>query len=318
MAQRLFDEIKRLIDDTLSGVHTAMPGTITSANGMTASVKPSVTFRTADGKSMAYPSISGCPIVLPMSANGKIGVAFPVSAGDACLIVCCESTLSQWQSGNYTSGLRFGLSNAICVPCLLKSAPAAVSKAKAKNAAILFSEENEILAGKDEIHVKFKDTVNVKIDDDGIVGDVNKIAKASVKEDEILASLNDTTKVSIKKNEVTAEAGDEDHSAVIKNDGATLKCVDAQATVSEDEASLQLNEDTGIKISEGNLKATVGGNAKIELTETSGEVSVGEKSIKVGSGAAGIYYDGGHYIEVKADETYVEGDLHVGGSLIGG
>lgn len=262
MAQRLFDEIKRLIDDTLSGVHTAMPGTITSANGMTASVKPSVTFRTADGKSMAYPSISGCPIVLPMSANGKIGVAFPVSAGDACLIVCCESTLSQWQSGNYTSGLRFGLSNAICVPCLLKSAPAAVSKAKAKNAAILFSEENEILAGKDEIHVKFKDTVNVKIDDDGIVGDVNKIAKASVKEDEILASLNDTTKVSIKKNEVTAEAGDEDHSAVIKNDGATLKCVDAQATVSEDEASLQLNEDTGIKISEGNLKATVGGNAK--------------------------------------------------------
>lgn len=171
MAQRLFDEIKRLIDDTLSGVHTAMPGTITSANGMTASVKPSVTFRTADGKSMAYPSISGCPIVLPMSANGKIGVAFPVSAGDACLIVCCESTLSQWQSGNYTSGLRFGLSNAICVPCLLKSAPAAVSKAKAKNAAILFSEENEILAGKDEIHVKFKDTVNVKIDDDGIVGD---------------------------------------------------------------------------------------------------------------------------------------------------
>jgi len=92
--------------------------------------------------------------------------------------------------------------------------------------------------------------------------------------------------VSIKKNEVTAEAGDEDHSAVIKNDGATLKCVDAQATVSEDEASLQLNEDTGIKISEGNLKATVGGNAKIELTETSGEVSVGEKSIKVGSGAA--------------------------------
>lgn len=91
MAQRLFDEIKRLIDDTLSGVHTAMPGTITSANGMTASVKPSVTFRTADGKSMTYPSISGCPIVLPMSANGKIGVAFPVSAGDACLLSAAKA-----------------------------------------------------------------------------------------------------------------------------------------------------------------------------------------------------------------------------------
>lgn len=44
----------------------------------------------------------------------------------------------------------------------MKSAPAAVSKAKAKNAAILFSEENEILAGKDEIHVKFKDMPNLE------------------------------------------------------------------------------------------------------------------------------------------------------------
>lgn len=55
-----------------------------------------------------------------------------LSYRERSVIVCCESTLSQWQSGNYTSGLRFGLSNAICVPCLLKSAPAAVSKAKAK------------------------------------------------------------------------------------------------------------------------------------------------------------------------------------------
>ena len=154
MVQEFVDEIKKLIDDTLNGVHTAMPGTISGASGMTATVKPSVTFKTADGKSMAYPSLSGCPIVMPMSADGQIGVAFPVKAGDACLIVCCESTLSQWQSGNYASGLRFGLSNAICVPCLLKAAPAAVSKAKAKDAAILFCEQAEVLVGKDEIHAE--------------------------------------------------------------------------------------------------------------------------------------------------------------------
>ena len=159
MVQEFVDEIKKLIDDTLNGVHTAMPGTISGASGITATVKPSVTFKTADGKSMAYPSLSGCPIVMPMSADGQIGVAFPVKAGDACLIVCCESTLSQWQSGNYNSGLRFGLSNAICVPCLLKAAPAAVSKAKAKDAAILFCEQAEVLVGKDEIHAEYKKNV---------------------------------------------------------------------------------------------------------------------------------------------------------------
>lgn len=268
MAQRLIDEIQRLIDDTLAGVHTAMPGTITAVGGMTASVKPSVTFKTADGRSMAYPNISGCPIVLPMSANGKIGVAFPVSTGDSCLIVCCESTLSQWQSGNYTSGLRFGLSNAICVPCLLKSAPAAVANAKAKDAAILFSLENEVLVGKDEIHVKFKDTVNAKIDDNGIAADVNKIAKVSVKKDEIFASVND---------------------------------------------------DTCIIISGDKLKASVGCDANIELTSNSVKASLGtDKRVEVGDSAAGIYYDSGHYIESRSDETYVEGNLHVGGSLIGG
>lgn len=51
MVQEFVDEIKKLIDDTLNGVHTAMPGTISGASGMTATVKPSVTFKTADGKS---------------------------------------------------------------------------------------------------------------------------------------------------------------------------------------------------------------------------------------------------------------------------
>ncbi len=319
MAQRLIDEIKRLIDDTLSGVHTAMPGTITAANGMTASVKPSVTYKTTDGKSMAYPNISGCPIVLPMSANGKIGVAFPVSAGDACLIVCCESTLSQWQSGNYASGLRFGLSNAICVPCLLKSAPAAVAKAKAKNAAILFSEENEVLVGKDEIHAKFKDIVNVKIDEESITADVNEVAKMSMKEDEIFVSLNDDTKVSVKDKEIVAQAGDADHEISIKDDGASMKYKDSKATLSDAEASLLLNDDTGVTIKDDSIKATLGGDASIELKNDSVKASLGAvKRVEVSNSAAGIYYDSGHYIEAKADETYVEGNLHVGGSLIGG
>lgn len=303
MVQEFVDEIKKLIDDTLNGVHTAMPGTISGASGMTATVKPSVTFKTADGKSMAYPSLSGCPIVMPMSADGQIGVAFPVKAGDACLIVCCESTLSQWQSGNYNSGLRFGLSNAICVPCLLKAAPAAVSKAKAKDAAILFCEQAEVLVGKDEIHAEYKKNVaTVKLSDEGIE-----------------TAFKQTTKVSIKEKEITGQAGDDEHKFVVQEGLALLQCKQAKALVSDDIASLQLDTDSGVVIGKNKLTASLGADAKIELSKNSVKAALGEqKRIEIGNGAAGIYYDSGHYIESKADETYVEGNLHVGGSLIGG
>ena len=252
---------------------------------------------------MAYPSLSGCPIVRPMSADGQIGVAFPVKAGDACLIVCCESTLSQWQSGNYNSGLRFGLSNAICVPCLLKAAPAAVSKAKAKDAAILFCEQAEVLVGKDEIHAEYKKNVaTVKLSDEGIE-----------------TAFKQTTKVSIKEKEITGQAGDDEHKFVVQEGLALLQCKQAKALVSDDIASLQLDTDSGVVIGKNKLTASLGADAKIELSKSSVKAALGDqKRIEIGSGAAGIYYDSGHYIESKADETYVEGNLHVGGSLIGG
>ena len=219
------------------------------------------------------------------------------------MIVCCESTLSQWQSGNYNSGLRFGLSNAICVPCLLKAAPAAVSKAKAKDAAILFCEQAEVLVGKDEIHAEYKKNVaTVKLSDEGIE-----------------TAFKQTTKVSIKEKEITGQAGDDEHKFVVQEGLALLQCKQAKALVSDDIASLQLDTDSGVVIGKNKLTASLGANAKIELSKSSVKAALGDqKRIEIGSGAAGIYYDSGHYIESKADETYVEGNLHVGGSLIGG
>ena len=233
MAQRLIDELKRLIDDVLTGVHTSMPGVISSVDGVTASVKPSATFTTADGKNMAYPSLSGCPIVLPVSADGETGVAFPVSAGDACLIVCCESTLSQWQSGKLTKGIRFGLSNAVCIPCLLKAAPDAVSEAKAKNAAILFSKNNKVLVGDEEINVDYKDgDCTVKINDDGL--------KAAVK---------DTTKVNMKEQEITAEVGDEEHRIELRDSEARIKVGDSEAVIGKERCTLKLDDEKKIEVS---------------------------------------------------------------------
>ena len=89
--------------------------------------------------------------------------------------------------------------------------------------------------------------------------------------------------------------------------------------MSDAEASLLLNDDTGVTIKDDSIKATLGGDASIELKNDSVKASLGAvKRVEVSNSAAGIYYDSGHYIEAKADETYVEGNLHVGGSLIGG
>ena len=100
---------------------------------------------------------------------------------------------------------------------------------------------------------------------------------------------------------------------------ALLQCKEAKALVSDDIASLQLDTDSGVVIGKNKLTASLGADAKIELSKNSVKAALGDqKRIEIGSGAAGIYYDSGHYIESKADETYIEGNLHVGGSLIGG
>lgn len=285
MAQRLYDEIKRIIDDTLSSVHTSMPGIITSVGGMTAGVKPTVTFNTADGKSMSYPVLSGCPIVMPMAADGKTGVAFPVKAGDACLIICCESTLSEWQSGNTRASVRHGLSNAICVPCLLKSAPESVSKARIKNAAILFSKKNEVLCGEDEIQIKFKEDTSITINDDGLQGKIKK-----------------DTELKIDNQEFSATVGDEEHSVVIQKELAMLRCSDAHILLMETLADLKLND-----------------NVRCMITEEDAALQLDSKRrIHVGSDSVGMYLDNSHWIEVDAQKTHVEGDLEVSGTVTQG
>ena len=285
-AQELIDEIKRLIDDTLASVHTAMPGVISGASGMVASVKPSVTYKTSDGKSMAYPSIAGCPIVMPMSADGSIGVAFPVKAGDACMIVCCESTLSQWQSGNYQSGLRFGLSNAICVPCLLKSTPAAVEKARSKQAAILFSKKGEVLCGEDEITATYKDDYSISIKEKLITAKVGDDIKLQLDDKSIDGSVKTSTKFHLEDKKIELQAGDEEHAIVINESSSTMTHgADAVVRIDDSSATVQLDQD---------------------------------KRVSVSSSSAGVYFSAAHYIEATADKVHVEGDLDVSGTVTQG
>lgn len=95
MIQEFVQSVKDTARKAVDNVHTAVPAVIISydpASGM-AVVQPKAKFKKPDGKTMDYPSVSGVPVVFPQSQNATI--AFPVKAGDGCLLVFAETAIAK-------------------------------------------------------------------------------------------------------------------------------------------------------------------------------------------------------------------------------
>ena len=139
MLQEVVQEIERtargaLLDD----LHTVIPGKIVAVNGANAAVQPLGQTRTSDGKLMDYPQLPSVPIVMPMSSSGGVGIAYPVRAGDSCLVLISETELDAWRTGAKAQGsLRFDLSNAVCLPGLLNYCPSALATACSTGAVVI-------------------------------------------------------------------------------------------------------------------------------------------------------------------------------------
>ena len=75
MIQEVVQEIENTVRDGLKGIHTAMPGEITSFDPGSgrATVKPNGQYTSSSGKRMAYPQISDVPVAFPVcqSAGGN-------------------------------------------------------------------------------------------------------------------------------------------------------------------------------------------------------------------------------------------------------
>lgn len=100
---RMMQEFVQQISDTVKrgirGIHTAMPGKVLAFDPAKciATVQPAMKFKKPDGKTMDFPQITGVPVVFPQGAGQNAVVAFPVKAGDGCLIVVAEQSLDYWQ-----------------------------------------------------------------------------------------------------------------------------------------------------------------------------------------------------------------------------
>lgn len=134
--QAVHDSVKKGLD----GVHTAMPGEIVAYDPATglATVKPAMKFKKPDGTTIDFPQITGVPVLFQQGAGQGATVAFPIKAGDGCLIVVGEQSLDYWMYGQETStDLAFDMTNAMCIPGLFVKPNSVVAEACNKNAIIV-------------------------------------------------------------------------------------------------------------------------------------------------------------------------------------
>ena len=170
MMQELVNQVKKTAKKATEEMHTAVPAIIKSYDPSTglASVQPVAKFKKPNGETMDYPSISGVPVVFPQSAN--VTIAFPIKAGDGCLLVFGEKSLDYWLYGKETdTELSFDLSNAVAIPSLKNTGSPVMQKACSENAVVLQSGGTTLTVKSGEVVIDGNLTVNGKIDATGDV-----------------------------------------------------------------------------------------------------------------------------------------------------
>lgn len=106
----------------IENAHVALPAVIVGydAGSNRASVKPYGSYKAKDGRAIPYPVIYNTPVIFPTGSGGSAGVTFPIGAGDGCLIVFSDESISGYLSGNATSTdpRKHSMNDAIVIPGL--------------------------------------------------------------------------------------------------------------------------------------------------------------------------------------------------------
>ena len=142
MMQEFVQEMNNYVKRAIQGIHTAMPGTILSFDPATcrATVQPGMKFKKPDGTTMDYPQISGVPVAVSQGSGNNAAVAFPIKAGDGCILIIGEQSLDYWMYGQETdTDLAFDLTNAMCIPGLSAAGSPAMAQACSENCVVMTS-----------------------------------------------------------------------------------------------------------------------------------------------------------------------------------
>jgi len=165
-------QVENTVKDILNEVHTVLPGTITAVNtdAGTVTVTPVGKYKTSQGKYIDFPAVSGVPLVIPQSTAAGIEIAYPVAAGDTCLLLFAEQELDSFLYGGASNmTLRFDLTSAIAIPGLCKIAGTAWKEACSSQAVVIRNGEMKLTVAKDGVAVQGNLKVNGNINCSGIV-----------------------------------------------------------------------------------------------------------------------------------------------------
>ncbi len=146
-------QIENLVQEETNSMHTAIPGTILSFDKQTgrATVQPKGKIKMSETEYLDYPQLNDIPVVFPFCSSLSAGIAFPVNAGDTCLLIFCEQALDSWLGkGDTTSELKYSLTNAVAIPGLMKFSPDAAFEASDKQCLVVACGSNKIKVGKDK------------------------------------------------------------------------------------------------------------------------------------------------------------------------
>lgn len=162
MLQEFVDQVEKVARSVMEEMHTAIPGKITAFDPGTgkATVKPYGTFTTGAGKKMAYPSITGVPMLTPQCQSSNIQIAFPIITGNDCLVIVSEQELDAWLGGGESENdMRFDLTSAIAIPGLSSKGSDALQEACKTGSVIISNGSTKLSVSKNGVDI----TGNLKV-----------------------------------------------------------------------------------------------------------------------------------------------------------
>lgn len=134
------EQVKQTVESMLAQVHTCAPGKIVSFDPVScqATVLPAMKIKRPNGELLEYPQITGVPVLFPQSSAQGTTIAYPVKAGDGCLVLFSEQALDQFLYQRDTgTDLRFDLSNAVEIVGIFAKGNSAMKKACANGSIVI-------------------------------------------------------------------------------------------------------------------------------------------------------------------------------------
>ena len=162
MLQEFAQEIESTVRTEIDNIHTSIPGRIIDFNlsSGTATVKPYGRFK-FNGEYKEMPAISEVPVMFPYSSSIGVGIAFPVLAGDDCMLLISEVELDEWRNGAKTIvPLRFDFTSAVAILGLCRMPSHNIQQAT-KDKAVIISSGSTTLSIS-EIGLVIKGNVEIK------------------------------------------------------------------------------------------------------------------------------------------------------------